>query len=151
MRDLLMIPGPVEVEPEVLQALGAPVPGHLDPTFVATFGRALKRLRDVCLAPGTQPFVVAGSGTLAMELAVANLAEPGDTALVVNTGYFSDRMAMILERHGAKVTHVRAPPGAVPDVAQVEAELGSPPGGNAQDLVREALDQLSDSGLIRAL
>ncbi|RKG92119.1 alanine--glyoxylate aminotransferase family protein [Corallococcus sp. CA053C] len=123
MRDLLMIPGPVDVDADVLQALAAPVPGHLDAGFIATFGRALKRLREISLAPGAQPFVVAGSGTLAMELAVANLTEPGDRALVVNTGYFSDRMAHILERHGAKVTHVRAPPGGAPDAAQVEAEL----------------------------
>ncbi|RKH44381.1 pyridoxal-phosphate-dependent aminotransferase family protein [Corallococcus llansteffanensis] len=123
MRDLLMIPGPVDVDADVLQALAAPVPGHLDAGFIATFGRALKRLRDISLAPGAQPFVVAGSGTLAMELAVANLTEPGDRALVVNTGYFSDRMAHILERHGAKVTHVRAPPGGAPDSGQVEAEL----------------------------
>ncbi|TSC24023.1 alanine--glyoxylate aminotransferase family protein [Corallococcus sp. Z5C101001] len=123
MRDLLMIPGPVDVDAEVLQALSAPVPGHLDAGFIATFGRALKRLREVSLAPGAQPFVVSGSGTLAMELAVANLIEPGDAALVVNTGYFSDRMAHILERHGAKVTHVRAPPGGAPDAAQVDAEL----------------------------
>ncbi|RYZ33869.1 MAG: alanine--glyoxylate aminotransferase family protein, partial [Myxococcaceae bacterium] len=123
MRDLLMIPGPVDVDAEVLQALSAPVLGHLDAGFIATFGRALKRLREISLAPSAQPFVVSGSGTLAMELAVANLIEPGDRALVVNTGYFSDRMAHILERHGAKVTHVRAPPGGAPDAAQVEAEL----------------------------
>jgi alanine-glyoxylate transaminase/serine-glyoxylate transaminase/serine-pyruvate transaminase len=118
-----MIPGPVEFEPEVLQALGAPTLGHTDPAFIAIFGRALKRLREVCLAPGTQPFVVAGSGTLAMELAVANLVEPGDGALVVNTGYFSDRMAKILERHGAQVTHVRAAPGDVPSLDEVETYL----------------------------
>ena len=123
MRDLLMIPGPVEFEPEVLQALGAPTLGHTDPAFIAIFGRALKRLREVCLAPGTQPFVVAGSGTLAMELAVANLVEPGDGALVVNTGYFSDRMAKILERHGAQVTHMRAAPGDVPSLDEVETYL----------------------------
>ncbi len=123
MRDLLMIPGPVEFEPEVLQALGAPTLGHTDPAFIAIFGRALKRLRDVCLAPGAQPFVVAGSGTLAMELAGANLVEPGDRALVVNTGYFSDRMAKILERHGAQVTHVRAAPGDAPSVDEVETHL----------------------------
>ncbi|MCP3136728.1 pyridoxal-phosphate-dependent aminotransferase family protein [Pyxidicoccus xibeiensis] len=123
MRDLLMIPGPVEFEPEVLQALGAPTLGHTDPAFIAIFGRALKRLREVCLAPGAQPFVVAGSGTLAMELAGANLVEPGDAALVVNTGYFSDRMAKILERHGAKVTHVRAAPGDAPSVDEVETHL----------------------------
>ena len=122
-RDLLMIPGPVEFDPEVMRALAVPTLSHLDPDFIAAFGRALKRLREVCQAPSAQPFVVSGSGTLAMELAVANLVEPGQRALVVNTGYFSDRMGTILERHGAEVTHVRAAPGEVPDVQAVEGQL----------------------------
>jgi alanine-glyoxylate transaminase/serine-glyoxylate transaminase/serine-pyruvate transaminase len=79
----------------------------------------------VCLAPSAQPFVVAGSGTLAMELAVANLVEPGERALVVNTGYFSDRMATLLERYGAEVVQARCAPGEAPDVAAVESLLGS--------------------------
>ena len=58
--------------------------------------------------PDGQPFVVAGSGTLAMDMAAANLIEPGDRALVVNTGFFGDRMGAILERYGAQVTHVTA-------------------------------------------
>ncbi|XXF81483.1 alanine--glyoxylate aminotransferase family protein [Myxococcaceae bacterium GXIMD 01537] len=118
-----MIPGPVEFDPEVLRALGAPTLSHLDPLFIAAFGRALKRLREVCEAPSAQPFVLSGSGTLAMEVAVANLVEPGDKALVVNTGYFSDRMARILERHGAEVTHVRSPLGEAPDAQEVERLL----------------------------
>ncbi|HYO51395.1 alanine--glyoxylate aminotransferase family protein [Archangium sp.] len=122
-RDLLMIPGPVEFDPEVLRALGAKTASHVAPEFISTFGRALKRLREVCLAPSAQPFVVAGSGTLAMELAVANLVEPGERALVVNTGYFSDRMATLFERYGAEVVQVRCAPGEVPDVAEVERVL----------------------------
>jgi alanine-glyoxylate transaminase/serine-glyoxylate transaminase/serine-pyruvate transaminase len=122
-RDLLMIPGPVEFDPEVMRALGAKTASHVSPEFIAVFGRALKRLRDVCLAPSAQPFVVAGSGTWAMEMAVANLVEPGERALVVNTGYFSDRMATLLERYGAEVVQARAAPGEVPDLAEVERLL----------------------------
>ncbi len=124
-RDLLMIPGPVEFDPEVLRALGTKTTSHVAPEFIAAFGRALKRLREVCLAPSAQPFVVAGSGTLAMELAVANLVEPGERALVVNTGYFSDRMALLLERHGAEVVQARCAPGEAPEVSAVEALLAS--------------------------
>ncbi len=126
-RDLLMIPGPVEFDPEVMRALGARTLSHLDPVFIATFGRALQRLREVCLAPSAQPFIVAGTGTLAMELAVANLVEPGDRALVVNTGYFSDRMALILSRHGAEVTQVRAPVGETPSPEAVAQALAQGP------------------------
>jgi alanine-glyoxylate transaminase/serine-glyoxylate transaminase/serine-pyruvate transaminase len=124
-RALLMIPGPIEFEPSVMQAMGEKTRSHLDPVFMAAFGRALKRTREVFQAPSAQPFVIAGSGTLAMELAVANLIEPGDSALVVNTGFFSDRIAKMLERHGAAVTHVRAPPGDAPPLDEVKKALSA--------------------------
>ncbi len=124
-RNLLMIPGPIEFEPAVLRALGEKTRSHLDPVFMKAFSRALKNLRVVFGAPTAQPFVVAGSGTLAMEMAVANLVQAGDKALVVNTGYFSDRIANMLERHGATVTQVKVPPGDAPPVAEVEKALAT--------------------------
>ncbi len=122
-RKLLMIPGPIEFEPAVLSALGAPTTSHVAPDFIEVFGQALERMREVFLAPDGQPLVVAGSGTLAMDLAGANLIEPGDKALVVNTGYFGDRYGELLSRYGAKVTHVRAPIGSRPSLAEVDAAL----------------------------
>jgi len=118
-RKLLMIPGPIEFTPEVLRAMGMPTTSHVAPNFIEVFGQALERLREVFLCPHGQPFVVAGSGTLAMDMAAANLVEPGDRALVVNTGVFGDRFAAILERYGVEVTQVRAP--AVGDVPSLEA------------------------------
>ncbi len=126
-RTLLMIPGPIEVEPAVLAALGAPTTSHVAPNFVETFGQALERLRDVFLCPDGQPFVVAGSGTLAMDLAGANLIEEGDRALVVNTGYFGDRFGALLERYGAQVSHVHAPVGGHPTLQEVEDALKQGP------------------------
>ncbi len=123
-RKLLMIPGPIEFSPEVLRAMGASTTSHLAPNFMEAFGQALERMRDVFLAPGGKPFVVAGSGTLAMDMAAANLVEPGDRALVVNTGYFGDRFATILQRYGAEVVQVLPPEvGDVPPLAEVEAAL----------------------------
>src|SRR5512135_544383 len=122
-RTLLMIPGPIEFEPAVLAALGAPTTSHVAADFIEVFGQALEKTRKVFLSDDGQPFVLAGSGTLAMDTAVANVIEPGDKALVVNTGYFSDRMAAILERYGAQVTHVKAPVGGRPSSEEVEAAL----------------------------
>jgi len=122
-RKLLMIPGPVEFDPAVMEAMGEATTSHVAPDFIEAFGQALERMRQVWLSPDGQPFVVAGSGTLAMDLAVANLVEPGDRALVINTGYFSDRMAAMLERYGAGVDHVRAPVGDRPSAEAVEAAL----------------------------
>ena len=122
-RTLLMIPGPIEFEPAVLSALGAPTTGHLAPNFIETFGQALERLRVVFQSPDGQPFVLAGTGTLAMDSAGANLVEAGDRALVIHTGYFGDRFAAILERYGAQVTQLKGPVGGCPSLEEVEQAL----------------------------
>jgi len=122
-RTLLMIPGPIEFEPDVLQALGAPTTSHVAPEFIDTFGLALERMREVWQAPSGQPFILAGSGTLAMDVAGANLVEPGDRALVLSTGVFGDRFEDLLSRYGGDVTTIRAPLGETIDFDAVEAEL----------------------------
>lgn len=122
-RKLLMIPGPIEFEPDVLAALSAPTTSHVAPEFIEVFGQALERLRQVAASPDGQPFVLAGTGTLAMDTVAANLVEPGDRALVINHGYFGDRYAAILERYGAQVTQVGAVVGGRPAIEEVETVL----------------------------
>ena len=122
-RKLLMIPGPIEFEPEVMMAVGMPTTSHVAPDFIDTFGHALEMMREVWLAPSGQPFIMAGSGTLAMDLAGANLIEPGDRALVLSTGYFGDRYAALLKRYGAEVTVLTAETGGIVSLKAVEEEL----------------------------
>jgi alanine-glyoxylate transaminase/serine-glyoxylate transaminase/serine-pyruvate transaminase len=120
-RRLLMIPGPIEVSPGVRDAYSVPPRGHLSPEVIEAFGSSLEMMRRVWLAaPSSQPFAVPGSGTTAMEMAVANLIEPGDAAVVVNTGYFSDRMVEMLRRAGAEVVDLTVVPGEVPNVSRAE-------------------------------
>jgi alanine-glyoxylate transaminase/serine-glyoxylate transaminase/serine-pyruvate transaminase len=129
-RSLLMIPGPVEVSPRVLEAFSAPPPGHTAPALIAAFGEALESMRRVWSAePASQPFVVGGGGTAGMDMAVANLISPGDRVLVVKTGYFSDRLAEMLRRQGAATVEVSAEPGDAPTPDEVRAALAAQPGG----------------------
>ena len=118
-----MIPGPIEVDDTVVRALGRAPKSHLDPELIESFGRTIERLRRVFEAPSGQPFIVTGSGTLAMEIAVANLIEPGDRAVVADIGYFGARMADIIERHGATVTRIGSRPGGVPRHEEVAGAL----------------------------
>ena len=120
-----MIPGPIDLEPAVIEAMARPAKSHLAPSFIDAFSRVLRGLRGVFLAPDAQPFVVAGSGTLAMEMAVVNVIEPGDAAVVVDTGYFGARMADILARHGATVARVGAPLGATPALDEIERAVAA--------------------------
>lgn len=120
----LMIPGPVPCSPRVIAAAAAPPPGHLEPRFLSDFGSALASMRRVFRASAaSQPFVIAGSGTLAMELAVQNLIDPGDRAVVLSTGVFSERMAEMARRRGARVDVRGAPVGAVPTLDPIDADI----------------------------
>jgi alanine-glyoxylate transaminase / serine-glyoxylate transaminase / serine-pyruvate transaminase len=122
-RKLLMIPGPIEFEPSVLRAMGSPTTSHVAPDFIETFGHSLDMMKEVWQCPSGQPFILAGSGTLAMDSAAANLIEPGDRALVISTGYFGDRFADILSRYGAAVRVLKAETGGIVDPDRIEAEL----------------------------
>lgn len=132
-RPRLMIPGPIEFTDEVMAEMARPTPSHVDPAFIEIFGQALEDLRTVFLAgPDYQPFILAGSGTLAMDSAVANLVQPGDRALVVDTGYFSQRMADIVRRYGGDVTLLSAAPGETISAEQLQQHLAE---SDAYDLV----------------
>jgi alanine-glyoxylate transaminase/serine-glyoxylate transaminase/serine-pyruvate transaminase len=125
-RPLLMIPGPIEISEAVFLATCRRPASHVAPELIRAFGHALRMMRQVWLADDhSLPFLVAGGGTLAMESAACNLTEPGDRALVVNTGYFGDRMGEMLSRRGVEVVHLRSEVGAVPDPAEVQAALAT--------------------------
>src|SRR5918993_4279681 len=104
---LLLGPGPSLMSPRVMRALAAPMLSHLDPQFLELMDDTRARLARVFQAPeGAFAFAVSGTGTSAMEVAVANLVQPGTRVLAVVTGYFGDRLAQMCERYGADVQRV---------------------------------------------
>src|SRR5690554_6831290 len=124
-RKLLMIPGPIEFESEVMQCMAVPTPSHVDPDFIDLFANSLKLMKEVCKCPSGQAFIVAGTGTLAMDMAAANLIETGDKALVISTGYFGLRFAEILKRYGAEVDVLEAEVGDIVPMELIEQQLQS--------------------------
>jgi alanine-glyoxylate transaminase/serine-glyoxylate transaminase/serine-pyruvate transaminase len=73
--------------------------------------------------PSSQPFILAGSGTLGWDVVASNLIQRDEDALVLNTGYFGDSFASCLETYGVRVTQLRAPIGDRPSLADIEREL----------------------------
>ncbi len=122
-RQILAIPGPTPVDPRVLRVLSKPTLSHRDPAFADLFGETLRNLKKIFLCEPGQAVVVAGSGTLAMEMAVINFLEEGDHLLVVNTGYFGDRFVEIFSRHGVKIDQLNVPVGHIPSKDQVREAL----------------------------
>jgi len=125
---LLLGPGPSPISPRVLSALGAPPRSHLDPDLLALLDDVRVRLARVFRAEtGSLTLAVSGTGTCAMEAAVANMAAPGRRALAVVTGYFGDRLAQMLARYGAEVERLEVPWGRAADADAVADTLRAHP------------------------
>src|ERR687883_225087 len=124
-RTLLMIPGPTAIAPEVLAAGARPVVSHNDPLMRTFVAESLARLRALFYAPSSQPLICAGSGTLAMEIGLANLIEPGDRVLILESGIFAGRFRTIADRNGADVRVESAPLGQVIDPHRVKRAIES--------------------------
>ena len=120
---VLMGPGPSEVPPRVLAALAQPTVGHLDPAFTALMDEVRGGLQRLFQAPEHACLPLSGPGTLAMEAAMSNLLQPGETAVIAVNGLFGERLAEMAARQGAEVIRVDHAWGEPVDPQRVEAAL----------------------------
>ena len=85
-RYKLMIPGPTEVPDEVLEQMGAPVLPHYESEWAEIYWEVIGDLKQV-FGTESDVFIVNGSGTLSIELAMASLLTEGDRVLsIANCG-----------------------------------------------------------------
>lgn len=119
----LMGAGPSEVSPAVLQATSTPLVGHLDPAFLEIMDEVQDLLRYAFRTVNKWTLPVSGTGSAAMETAIGNVVEPGDTVLLPTNGYFGKRMEKMVERAGGEVAHIHADWGEPLDIADVESQM----------------------------
>jgi alanine-glyoxylate transaminase/serine-glyoxylate transaminase/serine-pyruvate transaminase len=120
---LLMGPGPSNAHPRVLNAMSAPLLGHLDPDFLEVMADIKQMLQNTFQTQNNLTFAVSAPGSAGMETCLVNLLEPGDEALICVNGVFGNRMSDIVERCGAKLKRVDAPWGEPIDPGQVKQAL----------------------------
>jgi alanine-glyoxylate transaminase/serine-glyoxylate transaminase/serine-pyruvate transaminase len=103
--------------------MATPLVGHLDPDFLAILQDIRHMLRQVFGTQNEMTLAVSGTGTSAMEAALGNLLEPGDSMLACVQGYFGDRLAEIGRRYGAEVERLERPWGSVLDPEALDGAL----------------------------
>ena len=96
----LMGPGPADVHPRVLGALGRPTIGHLDPAFVTMMDEIKTLLRYAFRTESPLTMPISAPGSAGMEACFFNLVEPGDKVVVCINGVFGMRMKENIERCG---------------------------------------------------
>ncbi|MCI0331985.1 MAG: aminotransferase class V-fold PLP-dependent enzyme [Planctomycetes bacterium] len=119
----LMGPGPSDIHPRVLEALGRPTVGHLDPYYLTIMDELQSMLRDVFRTKNRMTMAISGTGSAGQEATVLNLVEPGERVMICVNGVFGGRLADMAERAGGDVTKIERPWGEVFTVAEMKVAL----------------------------
>ncbi|MCM8805384.1 MAG: alanine--glyoxylate aminotransferase family protein [Candidatus Omnitrophica bacterium] len=98
MKKRLFTPGPISVPEEVLLEMAKPIIHHRTPEFLEIAKQVVEDLKYF-FQTKNDVFIIAGSGTAAMEAAVVNVLSPGEKALVISGGKFGERFVEILKAY----------------------------------------------------
>jgi alanine-glyoxylate transaminase/serine-glyoxylate transaminase/serine-pyruvate transaminase len=108
---LLCGPGPTNVDPRVIDAMTRPMVSHLDPVFHEILLEVVDLLKAVYRRQGGLTIALPATGTSGMEAGLITLLEPGDKAIVAQSGFFGARVVDFAKRARAEVIELSAPLG----------------------------------------
>ena len=114
----LMIAGPGEMHEEDLVVAGR--------QLVAHYGELWKSYHDhVCdlvgqaVGSAERPYVIPGSGTLGLDVAIGNMFEGGQRVVMADTGFFGTRLIEVAKAHRLDVVEIPVEIGEPFDVARI--------------------------------
>ena len=121
-RQFFANPGPTNIPDSVLLACAHQTVDFNDPNFIAVYDGCIAGLKRI-LKTQQNVFLYTGSGHAAWEACFVNLLSPGDTVLILESGYFSISWAKMAADLGVEVRSVGADWHRGVDMAAVRAAL----------------------------
>ncbi|MCX8081821.1 MAG: alanine--glyoxylate aminotransferase family protein [bacterium] len=94
LKKRLFTPGPTSVPEEVLLEMASPIMHHRTDEFIKIAGEVFEGLKYV-FQTKNDVFIIASSGTGAMEASVVNFLSEGDKVIVISGGKFGERFKEI--------------------------------------------------------
>jgi aspartate aminotransferase-like enzyme len=122
-EDVFLLPGPVKMDPRVLQAMARPAMNHRGPEFKEILAE-IRGLTQYLFDTKGEVAVLSGSGTAGLEAAVTGLLRKDDRVLNLVNGKFSERFHELCQVF-ATATALPFPWGTAVDPARVDAALES--------------------------
>lgn len=123
-RQFFANPGPTNIPDSILHAVAHVTVDFNDPAFIAVYDRCVAGLKRV-LRTEQEVFLYTGSGHAAWEASMVNVFSPGDTLLVIESGYFSENWAKMAQDLGLAVRSVAADWRRGADLAALRAALAA--------------------------
>lgn len=121
-KNYLLTPGPTPLPTEVMLSQSRPIIHHRTPQFQAILKEAAEGLKYV-FQTQEDVYILACSGTGAMEAAVVNLLSPGDTAVTVEAGKFGERWTELCRAYGINAEVIKVEWGRSVDPKEIEKRL----------------------------
>lgn len=121
-KNYLLTPGPTPLPPQVCEAMARPIIHHRTPQFQSLLKEASEGLRYV-FQTKNNVFILASSGTGAMEAAVANLLSAGDSAITVEAGKFGERWTEICRAYGINCEVIKVEWGKAVDPETIKSRI----------------------------
>lgn len=120
----LLIPGPVDMDDDVLNALGSQAVPHYGPQWAAQYREIVANLRTIFRTEG-DVFPLVGSGSTGLDAAVGSMLAPGQRLALVQNGFFGDHLYAIAVANGLEVVSITGQWGRAISLDAVRAALDS--------------------------
>ncbi len=117
-------PGPTNIPDSILRAVSQPTVDFMGAPFLALYAECVAGLKKI-LKTDQHIFFYTASGHGAWEASLVNVMSPGETLLIVESGFFSHGWAEMAEALGLKVQTVAADWRRGADFADVAAALAA--------------------------
>ncbi|MDP6612413.1 MAG: alanine--glyoxylate aminotransferase family protein [Candidatus Hydrothermarchaeota archaeon] len=121
-RMKLLIPGPVELSPDVLQAMARPPMGHRTSDFEEILEDCWRNLKNI-FQTKNDVLIITGSGTSAMDAAISSTMNEGEEIICIGGGKFGERFIEIANAYGLKPGEVEVEWGDAVALEEVEGVI----------------------------
>lgn len=126
-KPFLMIPGPCALDEKVLEVMSKPPVPHYGREWVNEFNRVRESLKPLFGTTEAEIYITVGSGHAAVEAGINAIAAEGERLLVVNNGFFGERMAWIARNYGIEVVELKSEWGKPVDPETIKKALDKDP------------------------
>jgi alanine-glyoxylate transaminase/serine-glyoxylate transaminase/serine-pyruvate transaminase len=127
---MLMIPGPIQPEEEVMKAMGGAVQAHYGAEWTVLYKETTEMLKEVF---GTQGdvYIIVGAGTAAIDAGIGSSLAAGEKIVVGVNGFFGERLKCVAESYNLDVVTVTGEWGQPLKVELFEKALRQHPDARA--------------------
>jgi len=122
-----MIPGPIEVNPDVLAVMSEPLTAHYGARWVEIWRKTVTNLQRV-IGTEAEVLVLVGSGHTANDVVMNSLFNPADRILILDNGLFGNRLDILAKAFGLDSVVAKKPWGIPFEPADIQAAVCENPG-----------------------